>query len=603
MDGQLPAETPSRIDQSEARRTGRSPTSVSLDQRWRAVATRATGGVSPAALASTWAEWWLHAAFAPASSIDLATELARAAVTLGQYSAGSISAPGAVRPVAPAPEGDHRFESQSWSRWPYNLAAQSFLAAEAWWDRAISDTPGFDRARAAKLRFWTRQALDALCPANVFALNPEAIDATIKENGDNLKRGLQHWADDLAAASGAGTPLANTGFELGTDLAATPGRVIYRNALIELIQYAPTTDAVKAEPVLIVPAWIMKYYILDLSAQNSLVRWLVAQGYSVFMISWRNPDGEDRDLGFDDYRRLGVMSAVEAALEASGADRLHAAGYCLGGTLLSVAASAMARDGDDRLASLSLLAAQIDFTLAGELQLFIGESEMAALESLMDERGVLDSRQMAGAFQMLRSNDLIWSRIVRDYYLGLPRPHLDLLAWNADTTRMPAAMHSEYLRGFYLDNAFANGRWTVDGRPVSFGDVRAPIFAVGAEKDHVAPWRSVFAVHRLADSEVTFALANGGHNGAIISEPGRPGRRHRLSVHADLDRFEDPDSWLASTPAMEGSWWESWVGWLDARSSPEPQPAREPRRAAAPVDNQLDPSAPLPEAPGTYVFS
>ena len=605
MDARTPIQPgqPSRIDQTESARTGRTAQSVNLDQNVRAIGAKMSGGLSPAALAVAGTDWMLHAAASPALRLDLAADAMVKAQSLAQYAFGALAAPeAAVAPVR-AKAHDRRFAGEAWSRWPYNVMAQGFLMTEAWWDKAITDTPGLEGDHKAKTRFYARQVLDAACPANNPALNPEVIEATLAEGGDNLRRGFLNWINDLADGHAAeSNKEGHDGFKVGEDLACTPGGVVYRNHLFELIQYAPTTDKVRAEPILITPAWIMKYYILDLSPKNSMVRWLTDQGFTVFMMSWRNPGAEDRDIGFDDYRRHGVMNAITAALDVSGADRLHAVGYCLGGTLLSVAASAMARDGDERLASLTLLAAQLDFSEPGELQLFIGESELAMLESVMDQAGFLDARQMAGAFNMLRSNDLIWSRLVREYFLGLPRARVDMMAWNADATRMPAAMHSEYLRGFYLENAFANGHWIVEGRPVSFTDVRVPVFAVGTEKDHVAPWRSVYKLRRLADTEVTFALTNGGHNGGIVSEPGHPRRRHRVATHQDLDRFESPDAWMERAPVIGDSWWESWRNWLMTRGSRSEVEPRQPLRARYPLNNQVADKGALPEAPGRYVL-
>ncbi len=589
------------IDQREVDRTGRGFSSIQLDQRARAAMARATGGLSLPALTVAATDWAVHAAASPGLMADMALQGLKNSAALANFAFGSLAAPASVRQPAPRDPHDRRFHSESWDRFPYSLMSQAFLLTEAWWDRMASEAPGMDRDHADKARFFARQALDAMCPANQPWLNPEVLETTIAQNGGNLVKGLKTLVNDMAAASGGTPPDVDDHFRVGEEVACTPGKVVFRNHLIELIQYDPATPEVDAEPVLIVPAWIMKYYILDLSPENSLVRWLTAQGKTVFMISWRNPDEDDRDLTFDAYRRLGVMDAVTAALDASGADRLHAAGYCLGGTLLGVAAAAMARDGDDRLASLSLFAAQLDFTEAGELKLFIGESEIAMLEALMDERGYLDSRQMAGAFHMLRSNDLVWTRMVHDYFLGRSRLPVDIMAWNADATRMPAAMHSEYLRRFFLHNDFARGAYKVDGRAVIFSDVRCPVFAVGTTKDHVAPWRSVFKIHQLADTEVTFALTTGGHNAGIVSEPGHPRRSHQIATRADLDRYADADEWMREAPTLEGSWWPSWLAWMNARADAAKVPARTPQRAALPAASTLPADGELPAAPGDYV--
>jgi polyhydroxyalkanoate synthase len=351
---------------------------------------------------------------------------------------------------------------------------------------------------------------------------------------------------------------------------------------------------VQAEPVLIVPAWIMKYYILDLSPENSLVRYLVGRGHTVFMISWRNPTAEDRDLGMEDYRKLGVMAAVDAISAIAPERKVHLAGYCLGGTLAMIAAAAMGRDRDERLASLTLFAAQGDFSEAGELMLFIDESEVAYLEAMMWDRGYLDTSQMSGAFQILRSNDLVWSRVVREYLLGRRAPMTDLMAWNADATRMPYRMHSEYLRQLFLRNDLSGGRFEVEGRPVWVSDPVLPLFAVGTVADHVAPWRSVYKAHLVVNAEVTFVLTSGGHNAGIVSEPGHPHRSYRIATRPAGGPYMEAEEWEAHTPVKQGSWWPEWQAWLAARSSPGAKPP--------PMGAPDQGLPPLGDAPGTYVL-
>ena len=331
----------------------------------------------------------------------------------------------------------------------------------------------------------------------------------------------------------------------------------------------------------------MKYYILDLSPENSMVKFLVDQGYTVFMISWRNPGAEDRDLGLDDYRKMGVMDAIGAVQGVVPDQKIHGVGYCLGGTLLSIAAAAIGRDGGDPFASLSYFASQIDFTEPGELQLFINESQLTFLEDMMWDQGYLDTTQMSGAFQMINSVDLVWSRILHSYLMGDEPAMFDLLAWNADGTRMPFRMHSEYLRSLYLNNELTEGRFVVEGRPISVTDIRVPVFSVGTVKDHVAPWPSVYKMHLYLDTDLTFVLTSGGHNAGIVSEPGHKNRSYQIATTRHDDRYVDPESWAAQTPKKDGSWWLEWVSWLEERSGkPVPPPA---------MGNALA------DAPGTYV--
>jgi polyhydroxyalkanoate synthase len=442
------------------------------------------------------------------------------------------------------------------------------------------------------VNFALRQWLDAWSPSNAPWLNPEVLGRMVDTEGASLWQGVENLAADLVSA--AGRPRRD-GYEVGRNLAVTPGKVVFRNRLIELIQYAPQTETVRAQPVLIVSAWIMKYYILDLSPETSLIRYLVRQGHTVFCISWRNPGPELRDVGFDDYRREGVMEAL-AAVEAICPDaKIHACGYCLGGTLLSVAAAAMAHEGDERIASVTLFCAQVDFTEAGELQLFTNFDQIAFLDDLMAAQGYLDGRQMGGAFQLLRSRDLIWSRLVRTYLLGERDHPSDLMAWNDDATRMPHRMHAEYLRALYLQNDLAEGRLQAGGHAVALSDIHAPFFVVATETDHVAPWRSVFKIQLLNPGEISFVLTNGGHNAGIVSEPGHPGRHFQILCRDHGGQYLGPDEWRLQAEQREGSWWPAWIEWLAARSETKtrPPPSFGASEHGYPV---------LGDAPGRYVY-
>ena len=507
-----------------------------------------------------------------------------------QCSFGDGCAPDCILPL----EQDSRFRTEAWQKPPFNVIHQAFLLNQQWWHNVTTGIRGVTPEHERVATFAARQWLDMFSPSNFLMTNPELLEQTQAEGGMNLIRGAQNFIQDMQRQVAGKHPGKTEGFEVGETLATAPGKVVYRNRLIELIQYEPTTDKVHPEPVLIVPAWIMKYYILDLSPENSMVRYLTSQGYTVFMISWKNPGAEDRDLGMKEYRMLGPMAALDVVNAICGPQKVHAVGYCLGGTLLSIAAAAMARDDDDRLASVTLFAAQADFTEAGELMLFVSESEITFLEDLMWQQGYLDTTQMAGAFQLLNSNDLIWSRMVKMYMMG-QRPELnDLMAWNADATRMPYQMHSEYLRSLFLNNELAEEKFTVNGRPVALSDIRLPIFALGTETDHVAPWKSAYKIHSLTDTDVTFALTKGGHNAGVVSEPGHPQRHFRIHTTLHGERYLSPDEWVAVAELREGSWWPAWTEWLAERSA---KPVAPPPMGA--------PGKGLPalaDAPGTYVL-
>jgi len=552
---------------------------------------RFTLGLSPASLMLAYLDWLVHLANAPGKQAELVEKAQRKLQRFATYALRSTD-PNAPACIEPLPQ-DRRFASPDWQHWPFNVMYQSFLLTQQWWHNATTDVPGVARHHEDVVAFATRQILDMFAPSNYLLTNPEILRATIAQRGANLVSGLRNLLSDWERVVTDRPPVGTEAFTVGKTVAVTPGKVVYRNRLIELIQYVPTTPTVQAEPILIVPAWIMKYYILDLSPHNSLVKYLVDNGYTVFMISWKNPDSDDRDLALDDYRTLGVMSALDAIGAIVPERKVHAVGYCLGGTLLAMAAAAMARSGDDRLQTITLFAAQTDFTEAGELMLFIDESQITYLEDMMWAQGYLDTRQMAGAFQLLRSNDLIWSRMVREYLLGQREPMNDLMAWNADATRMPARMHAEYLRSLFLNNDLFEGRYEVCGRPIALSDIRAPIFAVATLKDHVAPWRSVYKLMLLTDTEVTFLLTSGGHNAGIVSEPGHAGRSYQVTTRQESDSYVDPERWQAATPVQEGSWWPAWVAWLAERSCGTMPPPR----LGAPERGYLV----LGDAPGTYV--
>ena len=568
------------------------PSFETMDRLGRAVTARLTEGISPHVHYEAWFDWASHLAIAPGRLIELGLEAVNIGARFAQFAKQSLSE-NVKSPFEPQ-TGDRRFNDERWKQIPFWSWQQAFLAQEAWWRSATRQVRGMTPKNATRIAFITRQLLDVCSPSNIPWLNPVVIDATLNERGANLMRGADNLREDIWRALAMQPEPSADRLKVGKDLAVTPGTVVFRNNLMELIQYRPTTEKVVAEPVLIIPAWIMKYYVLDLSQNNSLVRYLVERGFTVFMVSWRNPTPEDRDITFDAYRTEGVMAALNAVNAILPARKVHAVGYCIGGTLLAIAAATMARDQDDRLGSITLLAAQTDFSEAGELMLFVDESQIAFLEDMMWDQGVLDTKQMAGAFKILRSNDLVWSKMMREYLLGERDPVTDLGTWNADQTRLPYRMHSQYLRGLFLENRLTAGRYAVEGKIIALKDIEAPMFVVGTETDHIAPWRSVYKAQLFTDNELTFLLTNGGHNAGIVSEPGHRGRRYRMTTRKHGDRYIDSDTWLTRAKSGEGSWWPAWVAWLESKSDAE---RVAPPSMGAPSRGLM----PLCPAPGVYV--
>jgi len=567
-------------------------TTRAIDQAFHGLVARFTNVLSPMVFGAAFMDWGMHLALSPGKQMQLAMDQMTQATRLMAIMTEAFTGEPSGQEIKPL-SGDNRFAESEWRQWPFYLFWQAFLLQQEWWQKATTDVEGVTQKHENVVAFGTRQLLDVWAPSNFLATNPAVGRLTRECYGSNLLKGYSHFLDDFSRWQTRERPACVEEFEVGRNVGVTPGKVVFRNRLMELILYSPTTEQVKDEPILFIPAWIMKYYILDLSASNSLVRYLVEQGFSVFMISWHNPTKADADLGLEDYRRLGVMAAIDTISSMLPGRKIHAAGYCLGGTLLAIAAATMARAGQEILKSMTMIAAQVDFREGGELTLFIDESQLKFLEDLMREQGFLDGRQMAGAFQLLRSNDLIWSRIVHDYLMGKRHKMTDLIAWNSDTTRMPYKMHSEYLRKLFLDNDLAEGRFETDGQPIALNDIHVPIFTIGTERDHIAPWKSVFKIHLLARTDVTFLLTSSGHNAGIVSEIGHPGRHYRVRTKALRDLFINSDRWLATTKKQQGSWWPEWVHWLDEHSSGERPPLR---TDTLPGGNTLG------NAPGIYVL-
>ena len=555
---------------------------------------RLANGVSPSSVAQAYSDWLTHLVVSPSKQSELAASALRKALQWQHYAthAWRGECPHCIEPL---PQ-DKRFSPAEWETGPFNALAQAFLLTQQWWNEATTGVRGVSAHHEDLVEFTTRQWLDMWSPSNFIATNPQVLSETRRTAGANLGSGFANWARDAVAVLSDGPPRGVEDFLPGQAVALTPGKVVMRNHLIELIQYEPATPRVGSQPVLIVPSWIMKFYILDLTPQDSLVRYLVGQGHTVYMLSWKNPGGDDRDLGMDDYLEQGVLAAIGKVREREGNAGIHAVGYCLGGTLLSIAAAWLGARRGNPLASLSLLAAETDFHEPGELGLFIDESQIAFLEDLMAEHGYLDGRRMAGAFQLINSKDLVWSKLVHEYLMGAQTPMTAMRAWNADATRLPARMHSQYLRRMYLHNDLAEGRYVARGRTISLADIKLPMFVVATERDHVSPWKSVYKVCRLVNAPVTFLLTSGGHNVGIVNPPDGPAAHpqasYRVALHGPGKSPADPDAWMQGTSPAPGSWWTAWQQWLHRHSSGT--------RAARSVKGLVGHGAPV-LAPGTYV--
>lgn len=567
------------------------PLTSRMDHEFKAALSRLFSGMSPIEMSLAYLDWLSHLAISPGKQLQLAQSLVRKAMKLGFYGVGALFAQAAQ---APASKLEKRMSSERWQRWPFNLMAQAHQLTKDWWDEAGSGVAGVSHSHQELVKFITGQVLDLMSPANFPLTNPDVIRATIDQKGLNLAKGLKHFVQDAARKMTQSPPPRSEQFRVGKEVAITPGKVVFRNELIELIQYSPVTEKVGAEPVLICPAWIMKFYILDLSPKNSMVKYLVEQGKTVFMISWKNPTAEDRELGFEDYLTKGLFAAVDAVEKIVPKRKINAVGYCIGGTLLLVGAAKMARDDDARLQSISLFAAQGDFSEAGEVLRFISASQLEFVDKYMWKEGFLSSGSMGGTFGSLRASDLIYGSAVDRYLLGNDQVPNDLMAWNADGTRMPYRMHTEYLHKLFLNNELAQNKFVVGGKPVSLQDIRAPIFALGTETDHVAPWQSVFKLHGLTQNEMTFLLTSGGHNAGVISGAVHPYRRFRMHTRHPGDKYLDPDTWMEAVAVNPNSWWPAWNDWLDERMSRSVKP---PRMGMSNRGRE-----PLGDAPGTYVF-
>ncbi len=561
-----------------------------IDSQLRASIGKLTNGMSPIQLILAYSDWLGHLAIAPARRLQLLQSLAEKVLQLSITAAKTVT----EKTDESLPQTSSLFKHELWKKPPFNMLARGHLATMDWLKELSTDIPGMDPSNTELVGFINEQIFQILSPSNFPLSNPEVLKTTWDEKGKNILKGISHLQRDIQKSLLKKNEPEMGDFKVGENLATTPGKVIFQNDLIELIQYSPATKTVIKEPVLIVPAWIMKYYILDLSPEKSLVKYLVDQGKTVFMISWKNPEKEDKELCLDNYLKSGFLAALDAVKAIAPKTKINAVGYCIGGTLLSIGAATLARQDDDILNSITLLAAQVDFTEPGEIKRFLGASQMAFLDSLMWTDGYLEAASMGDAFKALRAEDMILNPAVERYYLGRESKPNALMAWNADGTRMPAKMHSHYLQQLFMENQLASCKYVVDEKPIVLQDIRAPFFVIGTTTDHVAPWKSVYKIHHFVRSEVTFLLTNGGHNAGIVCGPEHPRRHFQLATHDPMGKYIDPDTWAETTETQQGSWWPVWNDWLDEHSIGE---ISKRTMGASKKGYKV-----LRDAPGEYVF-
>jgi len=533
------------------------------------------------------AEYWLAD---PQRTVELQNRLGTAYLDLWASAVKRLAGED-TSPVATPAKSDRRFADPEWTQNQFfDFLKQAYLLTARWADKMVSDAGNLDPHTKQKAEFYVRQITNALSPTNFVLTNPELLRETLTSNADNLVRGMHMLADDIEKGGGhlKIRQSDSSMFEVGRNLATTPGKVIFQNELMQLIQFAPSTETVLKRPLLIVPPWINKYYVLDLTPEKSFIKWCVDQGLTVFCISWVNPDAHLAQKSFDDYVRQGPLAALDAIKQATGEDKVHAVGYCVGGTLLAVALAVMAARHDERIVSATLFATQIDFTYAGDLKVFVDEEQVAALEQRMAERGYLEAGSMATVFNLLRSNDLLWPYVINNYLKGKAPFPFDLLYWNSDATRLPAANHSFYLRNCYLDNKLAKGKMTIGDTPIDLKAIKVPIYNLATREDHIAPAKSVMFGSKLFGGDVKFVLSGSGHIAGVINPPDK--KKYQFWT-GPRPRNADVDAWLASAKEYAGSWWPDWLIWL-TRQSPTEVPAR------IPGDGALKP---IEDAPGSYV--
>ena len=495
-------------------------------------------------------------------------------------------------PVVAPEQGDHRFKDEAWDKnIMFDFVKQSYLLTSRWIQNTVSEVEGLDAKTAQKIDFYTRQYVDAMAPTNFIATNPEVLRETFESGGENLINGLQNMLNDLERGKGQLRikMVDEDAFEVGDNIATSEGKVVFQNELIQLLQFSPLTEKVAKRPLLIIPPWINKYYILDLRQKNSFIRWATEQGLTVFCVSWVNPDAKLADKGFEDYMIEGPLAALEAIEQATGEREINAIGFCLGGTLLAATLGHMAAAGDDRIKSATYFVSLVDFEEPGDLGVFIDDEQLNALEAKMDERGYLEGSEMATTFNMLRSNDLIWSFIINNYLMGKDPFPFDLLYWNSDSTRMPAAMHSYYLRTMYQENKLVQpGALTLKDTPIDLTAIETPSFILSTREDHIAPWKSTYRATQLYSGPVKFVLAASGHIAGVVNHPAA----EKYCYWSDSKTPKNPDKWLDGATEHPGSWWPEWRKWIKKYDGGQ-------IKARQPGDGKLKP---IENAPGSYVM-
>ena len=533
------------------------------------------------------AEYWLAD---PQRTVELQNRLGKAYLELWASAVKRLAGEEAPPVVRPAPS-DKRFTDPEWTQNQFfDFLKQAYLLTAGWADTLVRDASALNPHTKQKAEFYMRQITNALSPTNFVLTNPELLRETLTSNADNLVRGMHMLAEDIRAGGGHVKIRQSDSsmFEVGRNLAVTPGKVIFQNELMQLIQYVPSTETVLKRPLLIVPPWINKYYVLDLTPEKSFIKWCVDQGLTVFCISWVNPDARLAQKSLDDYMEHGPLAALDAIKQATGEDKVHAIGYCVGGTLLAITLAAMAARHDERIVSATLFASQVDFTYAGDLKVFVDEEQIEAIEKRMSERGYLESKSMATVFNLLRSNDLLWPYVINNYLKGKAPFPFDLLYWNSDATRMPAANHSFYLRNCYLENKLAKGKMVLGNTPIDLKAVKVPIYNLATREDHIAPAKSVMVGSKLFGGDVKFVVSGSGHIAGVINPPAK--QKYQFWT-GPKPRNADIEGWLAKAKEHPGSWWPDWLVWL-TRQSPTEVAAR------IPGDGALKP---IEDAPGSYV--